>query len=105
MEQTSLTFALGIIVEAWGTFSAEVPTEVVFAGTLAIGSLAVISQSSIEITLTRPAVRVTEISFSARVAVGGLEFDTTLAVTGSFFAVSGRVEIIALASCEVLTDI
>lgn len=55
---------------------------------LSICSFAVIAQSSVEVAFARSTVWISKVSFSTRVAVWCLKFNTTFTVTRFFSAIS-----------------
>lgn len=96
---TLLTGTIREIVVALRTQVTVMASIVGLAGAGAIDRLAVITVCTILVTLARHAVRVTVVPVVTTVAVRCLILFATLALACFLRAVSGQVEIIAVASC------
>jgi hypothetical protein len=93
-----LTCAFREVVKTFSALIAMIATKVHFARTNSIHSLTVITNSSIQVTLAWPTIRVAKMTVRTRVAVGRAKLNAALAPARSFLTVSGWVEVVTVAS-------
>lgn len=93
----STRFTIREVVITVGTLLTMITAEVWLAWTLPVDGLAVIANSSVQIALARPAVRISEVTVRTGITVRWVELRSTFATTSFFLAVSGGVEVIAVA--------
>jgi len=75
-----------------------ITTKVHFTRTHSVHSLTVIANSSVQVALTWPTIRVTKMTVGTRVTIRWAELRPTLAPTGLLLTVAGRIEVVTVAS-------
>lgn len=76
------------------------PVKIVLAGTGTIHRLAVVSDRAVQVALALPAIGIPKVTVRTSVTKRWLKLSPTLTATRFLLAVTGRVKVIAIASCK-----